>query len=46
MQKRNVDRLYLLCLQCQLDEYLLQFLIHKVDAELFKAVFLKKKQQT
>ena len=35
---------YLLCLQGQLDEDLLQLLVHKVDAELLKAVFLLRKQ--
>lgn len=32
--------LYLLCFQGQLNEDLLQLLIHKVDAELLKAIFL------
>ena len=32
--------LLLLCLQCQLNEDLLKLLIHKVDAELLKSIFL------
>lgn len=32
---------HLLCFQCELNEDLLQFLIHKVNAELFKSIFLK-----
>ena len=32
--------LLLLCLESQLDEDLLQLLVHKVDAELLKPVFL------
>lgn len=34
---------YLLSFQSQLNENLLQLLIHKVDTELFKSIFLKKK---
>lgn len=33
--------MYLLCLQSQLDEDLLQFLIHKVYTELLKAIPLQ-----
>lgn len=35
-----LDILLLLCLQSQLYEDLLQLLVHKVDAELLKPVFL------
>lgn len=36
---------YLLCLQCQFNKNLLQFFIYKVDAELFKTIFLQKRKQ-
>lgn len=38
-----VEEVYLLRLQSQLYEYLLQLLVHKVDAELFKSIFLMKR---
>ena len=34
------DILFLFCLQCELNEYLLELLINKVDAKLFKTIFL------
>ena len=34
------DVFLLFCLQRELDEDLLKFLVHKVDAELFESVFL------
>lgn len=40
------ETLYLLSLQRQLNEYLLQFLIYKVDAELLKTIFLRRKQHS
>lgn len=43
---QDKETLYLLSLQRQLDKYLLQFLIYKVDAELFKTVFLRRKQHS
>lgn len=42
-EKKREGRGHLLCLQGELNENLLQFLVHKVDAELFKSIFLKKK---
>jgi DNA-binding protein Fis len=41
-RRRTLGR-YLLRLEGQLDEDLLQLLVHEVDAELFKAVFLSRK---
>lgn len=35
--------LLLFCLQCQLNKDLLKLLVHKVDTELLKPVFLRKK---
>lgn len=43
---KDKETLYLLSLQRQLNEYLLQFLIDKVDAELFKSIFLRRKQHS
>lgn len=40
-RKKREKRGDLLCLQGELNENLLQFLIYKVDAELFKSIFLK-----
>lgn len=42
--RRSVEEHHLLCLQSQLDEYLLEFFIHEVDAELLKSIFLIKTQ--
>lgn len=35
---------YLFCFQRQFNKNLLQFFINKVDAELFKSIFLQKKE--
>lgn len=44
INKKRGRKGHLLGLQGQLDEDLLQFLVHKVDAKLFKSIFLKKKK--
>lgn len=36
---------HLFCLQGELNENLLQFLVHKIDAELFKSIFLEKEDR-
>lgn len=41
-----METLYLLGLQRQLNEDLLQLLVHKVDAELFKSIFLERRQHS
>lgn len=44
-EKKRVEEHYLLSLQSQLNENLLQLLIHKVDAELFESIFLMKREE-
>lgn len=45
-RRKDAETLYLLGLQRQLNEDLLQLLVHKVDAELFKSIFLERRQNS
>lgn len=45
-RRQDAETLYLLGLQRQLNEDLLQLLVHKVDAELFKSIFLQRRQHS